>query len=166
MEQTEDSHYQHNKRWLHIALVLSMIGTGLSAFSYLITGLTLSYLKEVYGSGSFPIPSELAVAFEQMLGAPRAYYLWSALLYATAFAGTILMWNLKKSGFHLYTLSKLLGYVVTLLFLGKGFVNLGDLMLTLLFVVFYFVTLKSMGVFDNSLPEEGNGDPGEEPTEN
>lgn len=160
MEQTEDSRYQHSKKWLHIVLILSMIGTGLSAISNLIVGLTLSFMREVYGSGSVPIPSEMAVAFEQMLEAPKAFYLWSSLVYAMAFAGTILMWNLRKNGFHFYTLGKLLVYVVTLLFLGKGFVNLGDLMLTLLFVMYYFVTLKSLGVFDNSQPQEENADDG------
>ena len=142
-------------RNLRIVLVLSIIGSGFSLLSYLMWGLTLPSMQALYQSGEVSLPGEFTVALEQMLYTPRSYYLCSTLLYAVSLAGVILMWNFKKSGFHLYTLAQLLLLVITVLFLGKEQLHLGNVMMTILFVVYYFIALRRLGVFTN---ETGTAD--------
>jgi hypothetical protein len=48
------------------------------------------------------------------------------------------MWKMRKTGFHVYTLAQLLVLLITAL-LGKAYISMGDVMMTLLFVAFYAV---------------------------
>lgn len=141
----EERYYNTRKRAFHIVLVLSMIGSGLSLFSYLMMGLMLPIMKTMFYSGALPYPEEVTMMMEQMFETPRPYYLCCALLYTMSLTGVILMWNLKKSGFHLYTLAQLLVLLITVLFLGKERMPLGDIMLTLLFITYYYISLRILG---------------------
>jgi hypothetical protein len=58
------------------------------------------------------------------------------------------MWKLRRSGFHFYAIAQLLMLVLPLLFMGKGFLGLGDVMFTALFLLIYYLQLKSLGAFD------------------
>jgi len=118
------------------------------------TGLAFPAFKAMYYSGSMTFPSEMTVFVEQLLETPRSFFLCGALLYALSVAGAVIMWNLRKSGFHLYTLAQLLIPVVTILFLGKESLALGDIMFTLLFIVFYYVSLRNLDVFNKSDKEQ------------
>jgi Ca2+/Na+ antiporter len=46
------------------------------------------------------------------------------------------MWKLKKLGFHLYTMAQII-MLIMLALLGRAHIGPGDIMLTVLFVVFY-----------------------------
>ena len=143
----EQQIFQTRRRNLRIILVLSIIGSGLSFFAYLIYGLTLPVLKSMYQSGSMAFPSEMTVYIESLLETPRTFFVCCALLNGLSLTGVILMWNLRKSGFHLYTLSQLLILLITLLFLGKERVALGNIMFTILFIAYYYIALRNLGVF-------------------
>lgn len=103
-----------------------------------------------------PFPSEMTVLVEQFFETPRSFFLCSALLFALSLTGVILMWNLRKSGFHFYTLAQLLILLVTLLFLGRERVPLGDIMFTLLFITYYYIALRNLGVFSRSVADNSN----------
>ncbi len=135
------------KRSLNIVLILSMIGSGLYCLSSLSWGLTAPTIQQMVDAGAIKIQDSMTVAFEQMIETPRSFYLWSALLYAVSLTGVILMWKLRKLGFHLYTLAQLFVLVITVLFLGKERLLLGDVMFTLLFVTYYYFSLRRLGVF-------------------
>jgi len=164
----DDTQYHSNLTMLRIVLVLSMIGSGMSLLSYLLTGLMLPTMQTAYSAGELPMPEEFQAAMEAMFAIPRPYYFYSALLYALSLTGVVMMWKLRRIGFHLYALSQLLILIVSLLFLGRGHLGLGDIMLTILFIVTYFVLLKRLGVFDaagikpepsdNSDEEDGEDD--------
>jgi ABC-type transport system involved in cytochrome bd biosynthesis fused ATPase/permease subunit len=68
------------------------------------------------------------------------------------------MWRLRKSGFHLYTLAQLLVLLITVLFLGRGALSLGSVMFTLLFVVYYYIALRNLGVFNKATEQQENSD--------
>lgn len=115
------------------------------------TGLTLPFLKTMYQTGSMTFPSEMTVYIEQFFETPQSFFLCSALLYGLSLTGVILMWNLRKSGFHLYTLAQLLVMLVTLLFQGRERLPLGNIMLTLLFITYYYIALRNLGVFSGNV---------------
>ena len=152
---------QLQKIWvrnLRIILVLNIIGSGAYCLSYLMWGLMLPSMQAMYQTGEFQLPGELTVAFEQMLFTPRSFYLCNTLLYAASLAGVIMMWKLRKTGFHLYTIALMLVLVVTVLFLGKEQLHLGNLMMTLLFVTYYFIALRRIGVFTRDVDNQSDDD--------
>ena len=155
----DDKLFEARRRNLRIILVLSIIGSGFSFFGNLMTGLMFPTLKTMFEAGTMAFPDEMTVYMERMFSIPRQYFLYSALLYGMSLAGVIMMWNLRKSGFHLYTLAQLLVLLITMLFLGKEYVALGDIMFTLLFIVYYYIALRNLGGNrneDESINEDGN----------
>ena len=160
----EQQIFETRRRNLRIILTLSIIGSGLYFISYLMTGMALPALKAMYQSGSITFPPETTVLVEQFFETPRSFFLCSALLYAASLTGVILMWNLRKSGFHLYTLAQLLVMLVTLLFLGRERLPLGDIMFTLLFIVYYYIALRNLGVFSRAVAND-NGEGGNDNNE-
>ena len=70
------------------------------------------------------------------------------LLYAGSLAGAIMMFQLKKTGFYIYTISQILLLFVPAVFLGFNlFINIGILfssIFTILFIALYAVNLKKM----------------------
>ncbi len=150
--------------FLRFMLVLSMIGSGMSLISYLMTGLMMSMMQDYIASGELTFPEQFTVAVEQMLRTPRPFYFCMALLYALSLSGVIRMWKLHRNGFHFYALSQLLMLLVTGLFLGRQYVMMGDIMMTLLFISVYFVCFRRLGLFNRDtevvevVEEEENDD--------
>jgi hypothetical protein len=140
----EDKIFLARRRSLRIVLVLSFIGSGMSFFSYIMMSVGLSGLQAMYNTGSLTFPAEMTVFFEQLMETPRIFFVFSALLYAMSLGGLALMWNIRKNGFHMYTLAQLLLLLVTVLFLGRERLALGDVMFTLLFIVYYYVAMRQL----------------------
>lgn len=147
------------KTALHILLVLSMLWACLSCFSYLMMGLMLPTFQEYYATHPNMMPEEFYTMVERMFEVPKSYYLVCSLLFALELAGAVLMWNLRRSGFHCYTIARLLLILLPLLFLGRGALALGDVMLALLFILVYYLMLHQLGVFGrNGSTEEDQSD--------
>lgn len=132
---------------LHILLVLSMMWAALSCMSYLMMGLMMPAFQDYYTAHPDVMPEEFYTMMEQLFEVPKGYYLVCSLLFALELAGTILMWNLRRSGFHSYTIARLLLLLLPRLFLGRGAVALGNVMFALLFILVYYLLLRKEGVF-------------------
>lgn len=140
----DEKFFLSRRRSMRIVLVLSFIGSGMSFFSYLMMSVGLSGMQAMYNAGAMTLPGEMTVFVEQLLETPRAFFVFSTLLYAMSLGGLVLMWNIRKNGFHMYTLAQLLILLVTVLFLGRERLALGDVMLTLLFIVYYFMAMRQL----------------------
>lgn len=147
---------------LRILLVLSMISAVTNFLSHLMMALFLPALNTFYATHPGMMPAEFYTLWEQMITVPRPYYGGMALLCALSLTGCILMWKLHRPGFHCYSIAQLLMLALPLLFLGKGYLGIGDLMFTALFVFIYYLLLKKLGVFDPkesiAVEEENNND--------
>ena len=104
----------------------------------------LPLLHDMYNAGSLPVPSELQGSYELLFSMPRNMFGCMAVLNAVSLAGAILMWRLNKLGFHLYCASQLLMLAVQPVYMGVQYFNLGDAMITLAFIVFYFFSLRAI----------------------
>jgi len=126
---------------LKILCVITFIGSGLGFLSYGIIGLIHSF----FSSNLSLIPDEQnRELIEMMLSAGRMFFFLNALLYAVSFAGAILLWRLKKLGFHLYAASQLLLLILPMAYI-KGFPMPGtNIFLTILFIWGYSGFLKVM----------------------
>ena len=96
------------KTLFHILLVITFIFAGLSAFSYLMTALLLPTMQQIYADNPTLLPEQFSVMMQQMLDTPRGFFLGAGLLYVLEVLGAALMWRLRWSGFHCYTLARLL----------------------------------------------------------
>ena len=141
------------KKFFHILLVITFISAGLSAFSYLVTAAILPSMQQIYSNNPTMLPEQFSVMMEQMLDTPRGYFLGAGLLYLLELLGAVLMWRLRWPGFHCYTLARLLLLLLPALFLGRGFVGVGDIMFALLFVGVYLMLMRRLTAEQPEPPE-------------
>jgi len=126
---------------LKILCVFTFIGSGLGFVSYGIIGLIHSFFSQNLAL----IPDEQnRELIQMMLSAGRTFFFLNAILYAASFAGSVLLWQMKKKGFHLYTASQLLLLILPMAYI-KGFPMPGtNIFLTILFIWGYSGFLKYM----------------------
>lgn len=135
-------------RALHVVLILSFIANGLGAFSNLM--MSLPGMRSTLTENMQLIPEVLHETYEMMLSIPATYYIATAIFSAVAFFGCLRMWRLKGIGFHYYTIAKLLLIATPLVFIGRQYLNIGDVMMSLLFIAYYFISLRALGAFSNN----------------
>lgn len=149
-------------RSFRIVLVLSFIGSGWMCLSNLMLGIFFPTMKAMMEPVLEQMPDEFQLAYEMLFAAPQIYYIICGLLFALSFVGAILMWQLKKNGWHCYTLAQLLILAMPVLFIGKSRLGLGDVMMTLLFVGYYFFTLRNIEKLSEQIqpsePTDGESD--------
>lgn len=133
-----------NRGLFHFLLVLSIVWSGMATLWSLAMAATLPQMQRILADNPGMVPEEAFTMMQTMLDLPRSYYLITGILYLLELGGAVLMWNLRWSGFHTYTLARLLLLLVPLLFLGRGYVGFGDVMFALLYVVFYFLLMKML----------------------
>ena len=114
-----------NKRpnLLTLLCVLTFIYSGLGAFSNL--------MVFIFFDASMKFAAELVKAFklpgmDLFLNARPIYFAATAAINALAIAGAILMWQLRKPGFHIYTVSQILVILAPMYFFpapGPGFLQ-------------------------------------------
>ena len=107
----------------------------------------LPTFKQVYETNPDLFPEQMRTMVDIYLGLPRGLFAVGALLYAVELAGAILMWRLRQSGFHCYTLARILQLLVPVLFVGREMLATGDLMFAALYITSYYLILRSLGVF-------------------
>ncbi|MBP5515355.1 MAG: hypothetical protein J6X86_00230 [Bacteroidales bacterium] len=155
MSTNDEGLFLSMRRSLRIVLVFSMIGSGACFLSFLSYGLMLPTLQNMYATGQMSLPGEFTVAFEEMIyNFPQSFFLTLAILYGLSLTGVILMWNLHRIGFHLYTIAQLLVPIATVLLVGRDRLSIGDLMMTLLFVAYYFFALRRLATFTTPTDDE------------
>ncbi len=145
----------NNRVLLHILLVITFLSAGLSALVYILMGAMLPMVRDYYAANPDILPEQFSIFMERMMEVPQTYYVGCGILYAVEVLGGALMWTLRSTGFHCYTLARLL-----LLFLGRGFVGIGDIMCAVLFIFIYWSLMRQLGAFakkgDSEAPAEDN----------
>ena len=90
---------------LNILCILTFIGSGMNFFSSLMISVfydQFTILAEEINK-SFHLPG-----LEMIMEGKSIFFAVSALIYAGCITGAILMWKLKKAGFHVYTIFQIL----------------------------------------------------------
>lgn len=126
---------------LTVLCILTFIGSGLNIFSSLFIG----FFFEQFVSVALEIAEKFNLpGVEAITQAPRAFFYSSALFYIGSLAGAVLMWNLKKVGFHMYTVSQILLIIAPMYFMKLQGPSLLDVILSALFVILYSIHLRLM----------------------
>lgn len=123
--------------FFYIMLVLSMVNAGMTFISSIILGFAAPSIVEMNNNGTLPISEVFSVTVDSLSRIPQYYFFITALFWALSFYGALAMWKLRKTGFHCYTLAQLIILLLTVVILGKANLSLGDVMFTILFIVYY-----------------------------
>ena len=134
---------------LRTLLVLSIVYGSMMALSGIMMAVALPSLDAIYRANQSLLPTEAFTMWERAAAVPRLLYAGMGLLALCSVMGCVLMWKLRRTGFHLYAIAQLLMLVLPLLFMGKGYMGIGDLMFTALFLFIYYRQLKKFGAFDD-----------------
>ncbi|MCH5244771.1 MAG: hypothetical protein J1F29_07735 [Lentimicrobiaceae bacterium] len=138
--------------FLTVLCVLSFIGSGCSLLSYLSVGLSFNTLRHIVFETDtyeayFAMAPNMRTSMELTFSLPKWYFLLNGLLYAASFAGVVLMWRLRRTGFHVYTIAQCLIILLGMLIVPGTGVPYGAIVWTGLFVAGYAVNLKHMNKY-------------------
>jgi hypothetical protein len=127
---------------LTVLCILTFIGSGFSAISNLSWAMFYDTFLEIVLSNDSEIMQQMA---DTIMATNKMMFLVDFLLYAGSLAGAILMLNLKKLGFHIYTVANiLLALSPAFLVEGQGINFLGLGFITIPFIALYALHLKHM----------------------
>ncbi len=136
----------HRSQMLTVLCILTFIGSGLNFISSFAISVFFDTFTAILSSNAIPdiyseIMSQAVVLMEK--GGP-VYYALSAVLYVGSIVGAALMLNLKKTGFHIYTISQILLLLIPIPFrIMQGFPFFAVL-LTGIFVLLYYFELRKI----------------------
>jgi hypothetical protein len=141
-EMQNDKGQSKRPKTLSVLCILTFIFSGLGCLSSVITPLYADQMVEFMKSG--PGFDEAAMSDNlKVLTAGWNYYLITLALTIGSIAGAIMMWKLKKNGFHFYAVSNLALLFVPTLVLGMS-VSWVAILLTSCFIGMYAIHLKYM----------------------
>lgn len=127
---------------LTFTCILTFIGSGVSAFSFLVLYLLFDQLPAVAETN--PFPDEAQQMFQVIINTPKQFFLIMPLLSLISLLGAVFMWKMKKLGFHFYTSSQLLMLLVPF-FMVQGYtVPLSSALLTAAFIGAYGINMNKM----------------------
>lgn len=128
--------------FLKVLCILTFVSAGLSSIMALITPLIADRLIEFIQSLPNQDEAEAADAI-RVLTAGWGYYSLLFVLSVASLVGAILMWQLKKIGFHIYALANSAALFVPMLMFSMPFSWFG-IMVTAAFIALYAMNLKFM----------------------
>jgi len=126
---------------LTILCILTFIGSGMQMFSSLI----IAGFYEIFVQVAQEFAEKFKIPGIELLRDVRpVYFLISGILYAGSIAGAILMMRLKKTGFHVYTVSQILLILAPMYFMHLSSPGTFEILFTGLFIFLYSMNLKFM----------------------
>ena len=128
-------------RMLAIVCILTFIGSGMNLFSNLIIVLFFDSFKMVVTNltETLKLPG-----MEMLLDGPVIFFGALLIVYAGSLTGAMYMWRLKKTGFHIYTISQILLIIAPMYFFKIPTPGILDVLLAGVFVLLYSMNLKVM----------------------
>ena len=128
--------------FLKVLCILTFISAGIGSLSALLTPLFSEQIIELIQSSPNYDEANMAEALI-VLQAGWGYYIIMFVLASASLIGAILMWNLKKIGFHVYALANLIALFVPILMFSMP-ISWSGILLTACFIALYALNLKHM----------------------
>ena len=145
MENTENENIDvkvKRPKLLSFLCILTFIFTGLGCLSSIVTPLTADIVKQYMMSAPNYDEATMGESLK-IIGAGWGYYILTFLLTLGSMIGAILMWRLRKTGFHVYAFSNLAILFVPTLVLDIT-ISWYAIFFTLSFIGLYAFHLKFM----------------------
>ena len=126
---------------LTVVCILTFIFSGLSSISFLFCSLYYSYLPEIIKKSPF---SKDLPGLESLIAANIWFYIFNTILYGISLAGAIVMFNMKKVGFHIYTVAQIILLIIPLIYLQGFKTDVTNIAITTIFILIYASNLRLM----------------------
>jgi len=126
---------------LTILCILTFINGGLTFISSIFVGAFFDQFVVIATdfAEKFKIPG-----LEMITQGRPLFFFVNALLYAVSITGAVMMWGLRKNGFHVYTISQILLILAPMYFFSLPAPSIFDIILSGTFVALYATHLKIM----------------------
>ncbi len=138
---TEENNKKPAKRpeLLKILCILTFIGSGLAIFTFSLTFLLYDEMMAVIDEldGQYP-------EVKEVFGGGKRFFLTGFILYSISLAGARQMWNMRKIGFHLYTVAQIFILVLPVIMIKSYQLPLLGVLVSIVFVLGYYSNLKYM----------------------
>jgi hypothetical protein len=128
--------------------ILTFVFSGLSFISSLFYSVYYNFLPGFIKSSPF---SKTISGIEGMTEAIKTlteaniwFFIFNTLLYGISLAGGILMFRLRRVGFHLYTVSQILLLITPLVYLAGYKTDIASTAITAIFIFLYYTNLRIM----------------------
>lgn len=126
---------------LTLLCILSFIGSGASAFFSFFIAIAYDIIPIAVKQNPVPDSEELLKMIK--LASPL-FFTIMGFLYMASLAGAILMFRLRRNGFHFYTTSQLVMLIIPS-FMITGFnLQVSNVLLTASFILAYAVNIRNM----------------------
>ena len=126
---------------LTILCILSFVGSGFSILGALIYALFFDEFLNFYSTNDTEL---YQLMYDSLVILSPGYFFTEFVFALASLAGVILMWKLRKTGFHIYTVANILILSLPLFFKVGGF-NFGNFVFfTGPFIALYAFQLKTM----------------------
>lgn len=127
---------------LTLTCIFTFIGSGLSAFSFLIIYLIFNDIQILTIDSNYFMEAQQVK--ELILLAGRTFFLIMLFLCILSIAGAFLMWKLKKIGFHVYTIAQLLMLLIPFFIINGYSIPLPNALITAVFIGAYALNTFEM----------------------
>ena len=144
MEVEQLSPNQKRPRFLAVLCILTFIWSGLTMFSSVTLYLLFDQFKAFFSSHPDLPYFASQMDFKAIFQINKLFFLFQGVFSGLAVAGAFLMWNLRKTGFHLYIIAQLGLVFIPKLFMPNLPFPFFPLVVSLLFVYLYYMHLRFM----------------------
>ncbi len=124
---------------LKLLCILTFIYSGLQTLSNLFMIFNKNYIVEHIDETAFKIED-----FQPILDMPAIFFQLNTLFFVCVLIGAILMWMLKKIGFHIYSLSQIALLFIISIFNPMNSTPYAEILITAMFIFLYYRQLKFM----------------------
>lgn len=131
--------YKSRPDLLTVLCILTFIGSGMMFLSNVMYALNYELFQEWFIANEDKFPGA-----SLYLSVKRGFSIWNSFLYLGSLIGAILMFKLKKAGFHIYTSSQIFLLIVSAFYIKLDSFPLMGLLTTLIFVLLYHKNIKYM----------------------
>jgi len=141
---TEQEPKQERPQLLTVLCILTFIGSGMSLLANGVLFLTVDSVRAAFDSGVFEMfeGSLEMEAVELLLNVDSLFFVAQAILYGFSLFGAIQMWNLRKTGFHIYTLAQISLLIVFNFFMSSLPFPVFPALISLIFILLYLRNLQ------------------------
>ena len=126
---------------LTVLCVLTFISTGITAIASLLVPMLSDVMMQIFKMPQFA--TEATPEALLVIQAGWGYYMINLLLTSVSLTGAIMMWNLRKNGFHFYTIANILLFYLPILWFGFPFDILAAFF-PAMFIALYSLQLRHM----------------------
>lgn len=131
--------------FLTLLCVLTLISSCLSVFSYSFYSINFNMLQEMLKANQIPVQlSWMKDSMEMLLNAGIGFFILSAIFNLSAIIGALFMWNMKRIGFHIYTISQILLIITTQYYIYHQSLPWAEILGSGLYVGLYGTQLRFM----------------------